>query len=79
MIIVCRSSLALRHSGTHITTYKNRDNPLDDAALPNPTLGIDPVLAAVGFSGDRVEGMTPSPDCSLVDTPFLARGTHIHD
>lgn len=42
--------------------YRNLDKPLDEAALPNPILGIDPVLAAVGFKGDKVEGMTPSPD-----------------
>jgi hypothetical protein len=42
--------------------YWNRDRPLEEAELGKPARGIDPVLAVVGLRGDKVEGMTPSPD-----------------
>jgi hypothetical protein len=58
--------------------YRNLDRPLDEAALPRPILGIDPVLAAVGFRGDRVEGITPSPDYHEHDS-IVQKTTHIHD
>jgi hypothetical protein len=58
--------------------YRNLDRPLDEAALPKPILGIDPVLAAVGFRGDRVEGITPSPDYHEHDS-MTPETTHIHD
>lgn len=41
---------------------QKRLSDLDEVALGNPTRGIVPVFVAVGFSGDSVEGMTPSPD-----------------
>jgi hypothetical protein len=58
--------------------YRNRDKPLDEAALPKPILGMDPVLAAVGFKGDKVEGMTPSPDYHEHHS-MTRKTTHVHD
>lgn len=44
------------------TVPQKRERVLDDAELGKPIRGIVPVLVVVGFSGERVEGITPSPD-----------------
>lgn len=58
---VVLQNLTLYDSGA-IAMYQKRDRFLEEVALDRPARGIVPVLVAVGFRGDNVEGMTPSPD-----------------